>query len=83
MVHEVDAPDGSGCLGLVSAGAVCLGLVPEVEVVGEECGVLEVVDMLEPVSGGATGGAAFATGAAVVVIVGSKGWSLGTNVQLY
>ncbi len=29
MVHEVDAPDGSGCLGLVSPGVVCLGLVPE------------------------------------------------------
>ncbi len=90
---EVDAPEGSGCWGVVDAGVVCLGLFPKVEGVGEECGVLEVVKVLEPVSGGdagasgscggATGGAVFAAGAAVVVIVGSKGWSFGTEVQLY
>ncbi len=82
---EVDAPDGSGCLGLLGAGVFCLGLVPNVEGVG----ILEVVYVLGSVSegvagarggcGGAAEGAAFAAGAAVVVI----GWSLGTDVQLY
>jgi hypothetical protein len=89
VVPEVDALDGSGCLGLLGAGVFCLGLVPDVEGVGNECGILEVVYVLESVSegvagasggcGGAAGGAAFAAGAAVVVI----GWSLGTDIQLY
>ena len=86
---EVDAPDGSGCLGLLGAGVFCLGLVPNVEGVG----ILEVVYVLGLVSegvagasggcGGATGGATFAAGAVVVVVVGSKGWSFGTDIQLY
>ena len=90
---EIDAPEGSGCLCPVDAGCVCLCLVPEVEGVGEECGVLEGVEVLEPVSGGdagaggsaggATGGAVFAAGGVVPVTVGSKGCSLGTEVQLY
>ncbi len=86
---EVDAPDGSGCLGLLGAGVFFLGLVPDVEGVGNEFGILELVYVLESVSGGvagasggcggAAGGVALAAGAAVVVI----GWSLGTDVQLY
>jgi len=43
-VPEVEAPDGSGCVGLVGADGACLGLVPEVEGVGEERGVFEEVE---------------------------------------
>jgi len=74
-------------------GLVPEGLVPEVEGVGKECGVLEVVEALEPVSGGdagaggsaggATGRALFVAGGAVPVIAGSKGCSFGTEIQLY
>ncbi len=90
---EVEVPEGSGCLCPADAGCDCLGLVLEVEGVGEECGVLEEVEVLEPVSGGeagaggsaggATGGAVFAVGGAVPLIVGCKGCSFGTEVQLY
>ncbi len=48
---EVDAPDGSGCLGLLGAGVFCLGLVPDVEGVG----ILEVVYVLGSVSEGVAG----------------------------
>ncbi len=71
---EVDAPEGSGCCGLVGAGFDCLGLTPEGEGVGEECGVLEVVEVLEPVLGrdaGASGGTGGATRGAVFVGLGA------------
>jgi len=54
-----------------------------VEGVGEECGVLEVVKALEPVSGGdagaggsaggATGGAVFVGAGAALIVDGPKG----------
>jgi hypothetical protein len=73
-VPEVEAPEGSGCWCPVGCSFDCLGLVPEVEGVGEECGVLVVVEALEPVSGGdagAGGGVGGATGGAVFVGVGA------------
>ncbi len=68
MVPEVEAPEGSG-LATVALGAEgCLGLVPEVDGVGDECGLLAEVELVELVSvvvagdgagtGGAAGGAA-------------------------
>ena len=68
MVPEVEAPEGSG-LATVALGAEgCLGFVPEVEGVGDECGLLAEVELVELVSvvvagdgagaGGAAGGAA-------------------------
>ncbi len=89
MVPEVEAPDGSGLFELVVAGLVCLGLIPEVDGVGDECGVLEEVEPLELVSGGdagagggtggATGGVGAGAGAGVIgtANVGPNGCSLG------
>jgi len=88
VVPEVEAPEGSG-LATVALGAEgCLGFVPEVEGVGDECGLLAEVELVELVSvvvagdgagaGGAAGGAALTN-----VCVGPKGCSLGTVVQLY
>ena len=63
VVPEVDAPDGSGLFALVGVIWACLGLVPDVDGVGEECVELEEVELLELVSvgnagaGGLTGGA--------------------------
>ncbi len=68
MVLEVEAPEGSG-LATVALGAEgCLGFVPEVEGVGDECGLLAEVELVEHVlvvvagddagAGGAAGGAA-------------------------
>ncbi len=68
VVPEFEAPEGSGCWCLVGCSFDCLGLVPEVEGVGDECGELEVVEVLEPVSGGdagAGGGVGGATGGTV------------------
>jgi hypothetical protein len=46
-VPEVEAPEGSG-LSTVDFGAeVCLGLVPEVDGVGDECGLLAEVELVE------------------------------------
>ncbi len=80
---EVEAQEGSGCCCPVGCGFDCLGLTPEVEGVGEECGVLEVVEALEPVpwgdagtggsAGGATGGAVFVGVGAALVVDGPKG----------
>ncbi len=64
MVPEVDAPEGS-CLVTVALGAEgCLGLVPEVEGVGEECGLLAEVELVELVSVAVAGDDAGAGGAA-------------------
>ena len=69
MVPEVEAPEGSG-LATVALGAEgCLGFVPEVEGVGDECGLLAEVELVELVlavvagvgvgaGGAAAGGAA-------------------------
>ncbi len=63
------------------------------EGVGEECGVLEEVEVLELVSGGdagagggaggATRGAVFAAGCVVPVTVGPNGCSFEIEIQLY
>jgi len=89
VVPEVDAPDGSGWLRLEDAGWVCLGLVPDVDKVGE----LEEVEPLELVSGGvtgasggtggATGGAGFVGGGIVLANIDPNGCSHGMDVELY
>jgi hypothetical protein len=91
-VPEVDAPDGSGFVDFV---VVVFGLVPNVEGVGDECGVLDEDEPLELGNGGgagAGGGARGATGAGGIwpvagvggaLSVGPNGCSLGIDVQLY
>ncbi len=88
MVPEVEAPDGSGLATDVFGTEVCLGLVPEVDGVGDECGLLAEVELVElvlvVVVGVGAGAGVVAGGAALTnVCVGSNGWSLGTVVQLY
>ena len=78
---------------LIGAGWVCLGRVPEVDRVGEECGELEEVELLESVcggdagagsgAGGATGGAGFVAGGVVPANLCPNGCSFRTEVQLY
>ena len=86
MVPEVEAPDGSG-FAVDAFGAVGgLGRVPEVDGVGEECGLLSVVGLFEFVLvDGVVAGAEGVVGGLVLtsVLVGPKGCSLGTVVQLY
>jgi len=93
-VPEVDAPDGSGFVDFVVVVWDYFGLVPNVEGVGDECGVLDEDEPLELGTGGgagAGGGAWGATGAGgiwpVAVVggalsVGPNGCSLGIDVQL-
>ncbi len=91
VVPEVEAPEGSGCDGWAFGSGVCLGLVPEVDGVGNECGLLVAGDVLGAELGGETGGSTRAGGAAGGVVlagvigelVGSRGCNLGTVVQLY
>jgi len=83
VVPEVEAPEGSGCRCCVSWGCDVFGLVPDVEGVSDECGVLVAGDALElglggetggsGGAGGATGGAVLAGMGAVVVVDGPKG----------
>ncbi len=88
---EVEAPEGSGCDGWAFGSGVCLGLVPEVDGVGDECGLLVAGNVLESGLGGETRGSAGAGGAAggtvlagvIGVLAGSRGCNLGTVVQLY
>ncbi len=85
---DVEAPEGSGFAAGAFGAAACLGLVPDVEGVGDECGLLAVVELVEPELVGAaevgTGAGGAAVGAALEgVLVGPKGCSLGTVVQLY
>ncbi len=83
MVPEVEAPEGSG-LATVALGAEGgLGFVPEVEGVGDECGLLAEVEPVELVPVVVAGDGAGAEGAAVgavliIVCVGPKGvvWAL-------
>ena len=93
---EVEAPEGSGFVVDASGAEVCLGRVPEVDGVGDECvdGVgdecelLAVVELVEfvlvevlEVGVGAVG---TAEGAVLTsVLAGPKGCNLGTVVQLY
>ena len=84
----MEAPEGSGFAVGAFKTEVCLGRVPDVDGVGDECELLAVVELVDPElaevagvgagAGGATGGATL-TG----VLVGPKGCSLGTVVQLY
>ena len=86
MVPEVDAPDGSGFAVGAFGAAVDLGRVPEVDGVGDECGLLAVVELSElELVGGVGAGAGGAAGglAPTSVLVGPKGCNLGTVVQLY
>ncbi len=67
---------------------VDFGLVPEVDGVGDECGLLVAGEPLESGLGGEAGGCAGAGGAVGGValagaLVGSRGCNLGTVVQLY
>ena len=85
---EVEAPEGSGYEICAFGSGVCFGLVPEVDGVGVECGLLVVGEPLESELGGETGGSAGTGGAAgglalTSVFVGPKGCNLGTVVQLY
>ena len=86
VVPEVEAPDGSG-FAVGAFGAVgCLGRVPEVDGVGDECGLLSVVGLFEfELVDGVGAGAEGAVGGLVLtgVLFGPKGCSLGTVVQLY
>ena len=88
MVPEVEAPEGSGFAVGAFGAAVCLGRVPEVDGVGDECGLLAVVELAEPELAGVVGvgaGAGEVAGglALTSVFVGPKGCNLGTVVQLY
>ncbi len=86
MVPEVEAPDLSGFTVGVFEAAVCLGRVPEVDGVGDECGLLTVVELFELELFGGVGADAGGTAGGLVltsVLVGPKGCNLGTVVQLY
>ncbi len=56
MLPEVEAPERSGLVCSTGAGCGCFGLVPEVEGVGDERGVLAAVDVLGSELGGDPGG---------------------------
>jgi hypothetical protein len=92
VVPEVEAPEGSGCGCWILGGGVCFGLVPEVDGVGDERGLLVAGEVLVfelgGEAGGGSGGARGVAGAAVLagvigVLAGSRGCNLGTVVQLY
>ena len=86
MVPEVEAPDGSGFAVGAFGATVCLGRVPEVDGVGDECGLLAVVELfeLELVGGVGAGAGGVVVGLALIsVLVGPNGCNLGTVVQLY
>jgi hypothetical protein len=85
VVPEVEAPEGSGFAAFAFGTEGGLGRVPDVDGVGDERGLLVVVELVElvfagvgAVAGGAAGGATLTN-----VFVGPKGCSLGTVVQLY
>ena len=84
MVPEVEAPEGSGFTVGAFGAAVGLGRVPEVDGVGDECGLLAVVELVEPELAGVVGVGTGSGGLALTsVFVGPKGCNLGTVVQLY
>ncbi len=88
MVPEVEAPEGSGFTVGAFGAEVCLGRVPEVDGVGDECELLAVVELVELELVGVVGVGAGAGGTAggvvlTSVLVGPKGCNLGTVVQLY
>jgi hypothetical protein len=63
-VPEVEAPEGSGLVDGAFGTEVCLGRVPDVDGVGDECGLLAVVELVVPVLAGVAGVGAGAGGAA-------------------
>ncbi len=85
---EVEAPEGSGFVVGAFGAEVCLGRVPEVDGVSDECKLLAVVELVEFVlvevlevgvgAEGTAGGAVLTS-----VLAGPKGCILGTVVQLY
>jgi len=82
----VEAPEGSGFPVVAFGVAVGLGSVPEVDGVGDECGLLAVVELFEfELVGGVGAGAGGVAGGLGLtsVLVGPKGCNLGTVVQLY
>ena len=86
MVPEVEAPEGSGFTVGAFGAEVCLGRVPDVEGVSEECELLAVEELVEPELVGAVvaGTGETAGGVALTsVFAGPKGCNLGTVVQLY
>jgi len=88
VVPEVEAPDGSGSVVGAFEAVVCLGRVPEVDGVGDECGLLAVVELVElefVVEPEFVGGVGAGAGGLILtgVLVGPKGCNLGTVVQLY
>jgi hypothetical protein len=91
VVPEVEAPEGSGCVCWTFGVGVSLGLVPEVDAVGDDRGLLVAVEVPVSEFGGETGGSdgvGGAAGGAVLAgilgaLVGPRGCNLGTVVQLY
>ncbi len=91
VVPEVDAPEGSGFDCCILVGSISFGLVPEVDGIGNEHGLLMAGELFEPGLGGETGGGAgagVAVGGVVLarvigVLAGSRGCNLGTVAQLY
>ncbi len=67
MVPEVEAPEGSSFKVGAFGAEACLGRVPEVDGVGDECELLAVVELVEFELAGVVG----------------VGCNLGTVVQLY
>ena len=84
----MEAPEGSGFTVGAFGAEVCLGRVPDVDGVGDECELLAVVELVEPELAGVVGvgagdGEAAGGLALTSVFVGPKGCNLGTAVQLY
>ncbi len=72
----MEAPEGSGCGCRVGVGCGCFGLVPDVEGVGDECGMLVAGDVLKPELGGEAGGCGGAGGATGGAVVAGMGGAL-------
>ena len=53
---EVEAPEGSGCAFWAFGNGVCFGLVPEVDGVGDDRGLLVAGEVLVVEVGGEAGG---------------------------
>ena len=72
MVPEVDAPEGSGLATVALGSEGGLGFVPEVEGVGDECGLLAEVELVElgpvVVTGDGAGAGGAARGAALIFV---------------